>query len=108
MDERTPHLGRFTFRNMTCTDTEVAGCYAEGLPERPLDAVTLENVRIAYSKDTKPGVPAMFTNAPAVCRMGLYFRSVRQVVLRNVVLEGVDGERVITENVDSVTCDGLA
>ncbi|MBR6954912.1 MAG: glycoside hydrolase family 28 protein [Clostridia bacterium] len=108
VDARTPHLGRFTFRNMTCTDTEVAGCYAEGLPERPLDAVTLENVRIAYSKDAKPGVPAMFTNSPAVCRMGLYFRSVRQVVLRNVVLEGVDGERVITENVDSVTCDGLA
>ncbi len=100
VDERTPHLGHFTFRNMVCEGTEVAACYVDGLPEMPVDAVTLEHIRIAFREDAKPGTPSMFTNAPKVCRMGLYFNQVKEVVLRDVELSGAEGEPVIAQGVE--------
>ena len=107
VDERTPHLGRFTFRNMVCTGTEVAGCYADGLPESPIGSVALEDIRISYRADAKPGTPSMFTNAPSVCKMGLYFNNVRRVVLKNVTMTGAEGDPVIAQGVEDLTKEGF-
>ena len=102
VDARTPHLGRFTFRNMDCVDTEVAACYIDGLPEMPIDAVTLENIRVTYAPDAHPGVPAMQRDAEKRCRLGLYFENVRRVTLRNVTVTGAAGEDVITRGVGEI------
>ncbi|MDE6591176.1 MAG: glycoside hydrolase family 28 protein, partial [Oscillospiraceae bacterium] len=42
VDDRTPHLGSFAFRDMECTGAHVAACYIDGLPESPIDEVALE------------------------------------------------------------------
>ena len=105
VDERTPRLGRFRFSNMECLDAQAAACYCDGLPERPIDEVTFENVSVTFAADAKPAVPSMFTNAPERCRMGLYFENVRRVVLKNVTVEGQDGERVVTKNVEKVIAE---
>ena len=105
VDERTPRLGRFRFANMECLDAQAAACYCDGLPERPIDEVTFENVRVAFAKDARPAVPSMFTGAPERCRLGLYFENVRRVVLRNVAVEGQAGERVVANNVDEIVSE---
>ena len=105
VDERTPRLGRFRFSNMDCVDAQAAACYCDGLPEMPIDEVTFENVRVAFADDARPAVPSMFTNAPERCRLGLYFENVRRVVLRNVDIEGQDGEPVVTLGVDAIVAE---
>lgn len=102
VDARTPKLGRFRFSNMDCVDAEVAACYCDGLPEMPIEAVALENVRVRFAPDAAPGVPSMFTDAPERCRLGLYFNNVRRVTLSNVCVEGQSGEPVVAEGVDEI------
>ncbi len=102
VDDRTPRLGRFAFRHMTCDDVEVAACYVDALPEQPVEEVTLEDIRFTYKPDAKPGVPAMLTNAEQRCKLGLYFDQVKKVRLNNVTLTGAEGENIIARHVGQV------
>ncbi len=102
VDGRTPHLGAFTFRDMVCTGAQVAACYIDGLPERPIDEVTFENVSVAFAPDARPGIPAMQNFARERCRLGLYCENVGAVRLKNVRLTGVDGDEVIANNCGTV------
>ena len=102
VDGRTPHLGAFTFRDMVCTGAQVAACYIDGLPERPIDEVTFENVSVAFAPDARPGIPAMQNFARERCRLGLYCENVGAVRLKNVRLAGVDGDEVIANNCGTV------
>ncbi len=109
VDERTPHLGRFAFRGITCTGAQVAACYIDGLPEAPVDEVTLEDVSVSFDPDAKPGVPIMENFAKERCRLGLYFDNVRRVRVRNVTLHGAAGDKLLTgrcETVESENLDG--
>ena len=107
VDERTPHLGRFFFRNLTCTGAEVAACYIDGLPEAPVDAVTFENVRVRFSPDAKPGVPIMENFAKQRCRLGLYLDNVRAIRVKNVAIEGAEGKALIADHYETVETEGF-
>ena len=107
VDARTPHLGSFVFRDLDCTDASVAACSIDGLPERPVDAVRFENVHISFAGNAAPGIPAMRNFAEPVCRMGLYFENVGEVALKNVRLEGVQGEALIAKHCGRVDAPGF-
>ena len=102
VDRRTPHLGSFRFADMVCTGAQVAACYIDGLPERPIDAVTFENVTVEFDPAAKPGVPAMQNFARERCRLGLFFENVERVRLENVRLVGADGDEVIADRCGDV------
>ena len=102
VDERTPHMGRFRFSDLTCTGAEVAACYIDGLPEAPIEEVTLERVRVSFAEDARPGVPIMENFAKQRCRLGLYFDNVRRIRVADTSLEGVDGQKLIAEHYESI------
>ncbi|MDE7326980.1 MAG: glycoside hydrolase family 28 protein [Lachnospiraceae bacterium] len=102
VDERTPYLGKFTFRNMVCENCHVAACYCDGLPEQPIDEITVENIRFTYAPDAAPGVPAMRNHAEKMCRAGMYFDNVRKLTVRNVDISGNDGDALITNHVGTL------
>jgi polygalacturonase len=102
VDERTPSLGRFSFKNIACTGCEYAAGYFDGLPERPIAGIELENVSIAVNPDAGAGCPAMMTHIEPHSKRGLIFRNVGKVVLKNVVLSGAEGEALALENVGSI------
>ena len=102
VDERTPHLGRFTFRRLTCTDVEVAACYIDGLPEMPIDEVNFQDVSFTYAKDARPGKPIMKNYAQEECRLGLYLDNVRRISIKNVTLDGQAGERIVADHYESL------
>lgn len=108
VDERTPHLGAFRFSGMTCSDAEVSACYVDGLPEMPIDSVTLKDVRISFKKDAQNGVPAMLRDAVPRRKMGLYFDNVKRVTLQNVTLAGVEGAPLTALHVDSIVEENFA
>jgi polygalacturonase len=102
VDDTTPYLGRFVFRNMDCTDCEWAAGYFYGLTERPIEQVTIENVNFTFKEDASSGYPAMMDFIDKECKRGLYFNGVRKVVLKDVTMRGQVGERVIACNVEEV------
>ena len=110
VDDRTPYMGSFHFKNLLCTDAEVAACYIDGLPEAPIGEVSFENVDIRFSPDAKPGVPIMENFAKQRCRLGMYFDNVRRIRLENVRLSNVDGENLIADHYEKLDlknfCEG--
>lgn len=107
VDDRTPHLGAFTFRNIDCTDAHAAACYIDGLPESPIDQVTFERVSIRFADDAKSFVPAMQNDAAARCRLGLYLNNVHRVCVNQVTVCGAQGGALITENCSQVDISEL-
>lgn len=99
VDDRTPYLGKFVFRDMVCENCHVAACYCDGLPEMPIDDITVENIRFTYDPNAEAGKPAMRNNAEKMCRAGMYFDNVRRLTVKNVEMIGNDGDEVITHNV---------
>ncbi len=99
VDDRTPYLGKFTFRDMECLNCHVAACYCDGLPEMPIDDITLENIKFTYDPAAQPGFPSMKNNNKELCRAGMYFDNVRKLTIKNVSVEGCDGDELMTGNV---------
>ena len=102
IDERTPYLGEFTFRNMECLDCEAAACYCDGLPERPIGSITVEDVKFTYSECAKPARPAMREFMEECLRMGMYFDNVESLTVRGVSIEGADGDSLIAKHVGAL------
>lgn len=107
VDDRTPHLGVFEFKNMECADAEVAACYIDGLTESPIDRVEFENITVSFAEDAKPGIPAMENFAEERCRLGLYLDNVREISIKNVTLRGVEGEPLIADHYETISTEGL-
>ena len=103
MDDTTPYLGDFVFRDMTCTDCEWAAGYFYGLTEQPIGSVTIENVSFTFKEDASSGHPAMMSYIDEECKRGLYFNCVRKVCLKNVSMTGHVGEKVTALNVGEVS-----
>ncbi len=102
VDDTTPYLGRFTFRDITCADCEWAAGWFYGLTEQPVGSVTLENVTFTLKPDASSGRPAMMDHIGEVSKKGLYFNCVKKVHLKNVTISGQEGDEVTALNVDEV------
>ena len=102
IDDGTPYLGSFYFKDIQCTDCEWAAGYFYGLPEQPVGSVTLENVSFTVKPDASWGQPAMMDFVPEERKRGLFFNCVKKVCLKNVSVSGQAGDEVITINVEEV------
>ena len=108
VDDRTPHLGEFAFRNMVCTGTEVAACYIDGLPESPIKRVVMEDISITFADECREGVPAMQNFAKKRSRLGLYLDNVEEIELNRVTLKGQEGSEVVADHYRTLLRDGKA
>ncbi len=105
VDDSTPYLGKFTFRDMECVDCEWAAGWFYGLTEQPIGSVTIENVNFTIKENASTGQPAMMDYVEPSCKRGLYFNSVKKVHLKNVTVSGQVGLAAAYENVDEVTVE---
>lgn len=101
VDERTPYIGNFTFKDMFCTNVSCCAGAFYGLPEAPIGGIVFDNVKFTYDKEAKPDFPDMKEINKQECKMGLYFQLVDSVTLKNVVIDGAEGESVILDGVNS-------
>ncbi len=103
VDDGTPYLGKFTFKDIDCVDCECMAGYFDGLVEQPIKEIVLENVSFHFKEDAKPFKPAMLENVRDFCKEGLYADNVEHLVLKNVTFDGVVGEKVIKRNIGNIT-----
>ena len=80
----------------------MAGAYICGLPESKIERLTFENVDISYADDAKSGVAAMMLACKESCKAGIIVSNIKELVLKNVNVEGCEGEPVVAENADSI------
>ncbi|MCH5208584.1 MAG: glycoside hydrolase family 28 protein [Oscillospiraceae bacterium] len=102
VDERTPYMGKFTFKDMECTNCHVAACYCDGLPEMPIEEITVENIKFTYDSAAEPGYPSMRNNNVLRCKEGMYFENVNKLTVRNIDITGNDGEPLTAINVGTL------
>lgn len=105
VDDGTPYLGKFVFKDIDCVDCECMAGYFDGLREQPIKEITIENVDFSFKEDAKPNLPAMLENVREYCREGLYVDNVETLTLRNVTFEGVVGDKIIKKNCGNVIED---
>lgn len=103
VDDGTPYLGEFSFRDIECVDCECMAGYFDGLVEQPIKQITIENVSFAFKEDAQPNVPAMATGVREYCKEGLYVDNVEHLILKNVTLNGISGDRIIKKNIGKIT-----
>ncbi len=101
VDEYTPKLGSLTMENIEATDAQFAGCYFDGLPEMPIEQVSMHNVHITFAEDAEAGEAAMADGRPLVKKLAIYAENVKKIDLHNVKIEGYEGERLQLANVES-------
>ena len=99
VDEYTPKLGSLTMEDIVATDAQFAGCYFDGLPEQPIERVSMKNVTITFDPNAEAGQAAMADNRPLVKKLAIYAENVKSIQLHNVKIEGYEGERLRFANV---------
>ena len=102
VDESTPRLGRFLFRDIVATDAEIALGYFIGLPESPIGEIEIRDSVFTVKEDAKPGKPAMLCGVDDMVKQGFLFENVGIVRFENVSIEGQSGKPIQTINVDEV------
>ena len=102
VDDRTPSIKRLLFKNINAKNCHVAGTYIYGLPESKIEKLTFENISFSFAEDAKPGVAAMMLGCDEAKKQGLVVNNIKELVLKNVNIEGCAGEAIVADNVDKV------
>ena len=89
VDDRTPYLGKFLFKDIECTDVNVAAGAFFGLPEQPIESIDIKNVSFNYSNNPQSGVPAMMDGLDPMKGRGLIFQYVNNVNIDNVTFKNL-------------------
>ena len=102
VDERTPDIRALIFKDMVCTNCHVAAGFFYGLPEKKIGLLSMENIKIDFAKEARSGRAAMLDGIEESCRMGLFAKNIKKLVLKNVEISGQDGEKELIEYVDEL------
>jgi polygalacturonase len=103
VDERTPYLGRFCFKDLICTDCSAAAGFFYGLPEQPIGEIEISNAKFTFRDGAEGGYPAMMLDIEEHSKSGLIFNNVKRVRMHDVSISGVKGEKAIMNNVMEVS-----
>ncbi len=95
LDERTPQVRSLHFKHLECKNCHVQAAYIEGLPERKIDEVILEDVHFSFAADAQEGIPAMSDGVEKRKKAGFFAKNVKKLKLSQVSLEGVEGKKLL-------------
>ncbi|MGI6781231.1 MAG: glycoside hydrolase family 28 protein [Acholeplasmataceae bacterium] len=100
IDENTPYLGNFTFKNIVCDNVQVASSYFYGLPEESIKSVTIENVVFNIKKEgAVSGEPVMMEFIETMTQQGIIAHNVDKLVIKNTKINDQVGEPIVTSGV---------
>ncbi len=105
VDDRTPYLGNFIFKDINCKNVNVAAGTFYGLPEAPIESICIENVSFSYTDNPVEGRPAMMDFLEPMKGEGLIFNYVGKVALKNVTFSNFKKEKVLLDSVNEFTED---
>lgn len=93
VDERTPLIKNLIYRNITADGMEIAAGYIAGLPEQPIESLTLENITISASEENVgESEVEMFLFCPKARKRGFIFENIKELKRENVKFINISGE----------------
>jgi len=87
----TPRFRRIHLSHITAREAKLAAGWVYGLPELPVEDVSLDDVSISMAADAEPGYPEMADDMELMQGAGLFVRHVRGLRLRDVEITGQRG-----------------
>ena len=99
VDDGTPTVGRIAFEQVDAEECSCCAGYILGLPEKPVESVTLRNCRFTFAADAEPMAPAMADGVPKLARRGIIASGIEKLITENVTVEGIEGEAVTREDI---------
>ena len=102
VDDGTPTIGTIVYERVEATDCTGCVAYILGLPERPVEEITLRDCRITFADNPQPMTPAMANNVEPCTRQGVIASYVKTLRLENVSTEGIQGDRLQLTEVGEV------
>ncbi len=109
VDEMTPYIGSITGRNISCKGVSACMLCAFGLPESKIGRLDFENIKASYLPGDQrvPERPIMMDNFDEMSGRSIFAKNVKELVLKNVTIEGsTDSEPEMTE-VDKAVLEGI-
>ena len=97
--ERTPHVRRIRMADIVVTNAKSAAACLYGLPEAPLEDISIVNTQIHLTEDT-PSFPVMNAVQQPVTLAGLTAEHVRGLHLTDLRIVGARGETVTLHDVE--------
>ena len=85
--DTTPCIRNIKIRKLTAENAQTAAAFLLGLPERPIENILFENVKITMAKDGKPARPAMAFGVKEMRGQGIIAEFVKDFVQRNVCIQ---------------------
>lgn len=97
VDETTPAIRDIMIQNVVVQEAQAAAGFFYGLPEMPIENVSLSNCVIRMNPAGPAGHPAMMGHMDPMLAEGLFLRNVRKLSLHQVNIEGYRGERILAD-----------
>ncbi len=82
--DTTPCIRNIKITNLTADNAQSAASFLLGLPERPIENILFENVKITMAKDGNPGRPAMAFGVKEMQGQAIIAEFVKDFIQRNV------------------------
>ncbi|RZT00650.1 glycoside hydrolase family 28 protein [Cuneatibacter caecimuris] len=99
-DERTPEIKNLAFQDIRADNCHVAAAFMDGLPEKKIERVLMENVSVNYASRPRADVPAMLDGVEPCTGMGVFARNIHELILKNVRISGQKGQDFILDQID--------
>ncbi len=100
VDDRTPCIKSLQFKNININDCHIAAAFFYGLPEKKIEYIKMENIKVSYSQNAQSGAPDMLDGIDEnISKMGIYAKNIETLSLKNISIKGQNGSAVIAENV---------
>jgi len=109
VDYRTPKVGEIKIKDIECTGVDACFICANGLPESPIEKISVENVNVSYLPEGKrtPQCPIMMDGFPKYSGKSMFLKNVKSFEANNVTVKGAADNSPEIINVTDVKTDSL-
>ncbi|WEV51087.1 glycoside hydrolase family 28 protein [Lactobacillus sp. ESL0731] len=91
----TPAISNISLTNITATDVSSVAGFIYGIPESPVDGVTLSNYSVTMAPNAVAQEPEMIDHAQKYADSGFWFENTTNVHLNNVSIKGITTEKFV-------------
>ena len=103
VDERTPLIKKLRFEQINAKECHVAAAYFEGLPEKKIEEIVMNDINIEFANDARSDVPAMSLGVNKCSKRGIVASNVSKLVLKKVFISGNEGDKYEFSGIEEVT-----
>ena len=97
VNDGTPRIRHVHLSHITARGAKIAAGFVYGLPEMPIEDLTLDDISITMDRMAEPGYADMADDIPQMQAVGLFVRNVRGLRLRDVEITNQIGEAFLVE-----------